>query len=225
MEAIRVKEIASGYACYFPIELKESFKSTFKSAKWDSVERCWKVGPRSKKRLDQWVELALPAAQELAEVDVAELTEHEIAEVTRELTELRVQIVRAEEKRVSYERTIVALVAAKDELAKAKARLEASKREAFEKGQEARQLLANVCDLNVIAEAQHVMQSHQGKSTTQSREAFKEAQRTIRRESERLLEAGFISQGLLRLTDASFNRPDRDSVVLADKDLYDIKAT
>lgn len=46
------------YEIRFPYNLKQHFKNTFKSAKWDPEERCWHIGGSTANlnKLKAWIE-------------------------------------------------------------------------------------------------------------------------------------------------------------------------
>lgn len=56
-DPIEIIEQADGrLAVKFPFGLKDNFKGTFPSARWDSDARLWSVGKRVRKRLDAWAD-------------------------------------------------------------------------------------------------------------------------------------------------------------------------
>lgn len=55
---INISKIENGFAIKFPFDLKDNFRSNFKSAKWNAAEKQWEVGSRSGKKLDISIEEA-----------------------------------------------------------------------------------------------------------------------------------------------------------------------
>ncbi|MFK4751453.1 hypothetical protein [Oceanobacter antarcticus] len=220
---IKIEKISNGFACYFPFELKDSFKAIFKSAKWNASARRWEVGSRSGKRLEQWAELAEPAAKEIEDAEEAELNAKELAEIEAEIAKFRIARAKLQQTKSSYENTIEALGAAKTELAEAKKVLQAEIKEVKQRGEEARKLLANVCDMGKIELARETLIKHHGSVGSNAREVFKDAQAIVKDQIDKLASAGFKSSGLNILYWANFNRPDRDRVKITNAEMYDIK--
>ncbi len=220
--AVKIEKISNGFACYFPFELKDSFKATFKSAHWNASARRWEVGSRSGKRLEQWAELAEPAAKEFEADEAAELSAQELAEIETEIAKFRISRAELQQTKVSYEKTIEALSAAKAELAKAKQVLLTEVQEAKQKGAEARELMTNICDIGKIELAREALIKHHGSIGSNARYAFKDAQAVVKDQIDKLAAAGFKSRGLNTLYWANFNRPDRDRVKITNAELYDI---
>ena len=68
---IGIEELEGGrLGVSFPFDLKDSFKNTFPSAKWNPVDKQWTVGKRVRKRLDQWVEINSDTAKEMNRADI-----------------------------------------------------------------------------------------------------------------------------------------------------------
>lgn len=210
MSAIRVSETANGFAVEFPFRLKDQFKATFPSAKWDPVLKVWIVGPRSRTRLDQWVAAASQVAETIVEAEQAELTEQELADVRAQMTSLRQAIEDARGTRN-------ALKAVRELLAADKAKLEEVRETHAQEVHEAKAskqsliaMLAGIVDFNAVnAAVVKMAKAHDGVGR-RNRDDFHTAQAVIAREHNRLLEAGYRSRGLAELASANFNRPDRD---------------
>lgn len=88
-----------------PYDLKNEFRSAFKSAKWQAEEKAWLLGSRSGKRLIDWLEIALPKYDEFlkekekqdALQESLELEESEIKAIDLRLAELRKELKRKDE--------------------------------------------------------------------------------------------------------------------------------
>lgn len=88
-----------------PYDLKNEFRSAFKSAKWQAEEKAWLLGSRSGKRLIHWLEIALPKYDEFlkekeeqdALQESLELEESEIKAIDLRLAELRKELKRKDE--------------------------------------------------------------------------------------------------------------------------------
>lgn len=219
---IKIQKISTGFACYFTPELNGSFKAVFKSARFNPRSRCWEVGPRSGKRLEQWAALAEAAAQEIEEAESAELTAQELEKIEAEISTIRITHAKAQAAKLSYEQTIEALSNARSELAKAKEQLADEKAAMIEKGKQARALLSQVCDLPKIEDARQTLKQHHGKVGSDARDQFKSAQAIIKNQIDKLEAIGYRSKGLYILYWANFNRPDRDKSTITNAELYDI---
>ncbi len=211
--SIKIEEIASGFACYFPYELKDSFKNIFPSAKWNPNDRRWEVGKRSLKRLEDWATLASPAAQDIEDAKAAELTEAESRAIEQELIDVRLRIANARKQTCNYHQTLEALTTAKKELLLAEAALHAEQENVQHARQEANELLSKVCDVVEIASAHNQMRRHYGKTKhgATARDAFNDARKRLRQQQDKLNTIGYYSVGLNILIDCNFNRPDRDN--------------
>lgn len=71
------------FTIQFPYELKDEFRSAFKSAKWNPRGKHWVVGPRSGKRLAQWIDVVAEDYEKYAK----EKAEQEALEAEADLQE------------------------------------------------------------------------------------------------------------------------------------------
>ncbi|HHM8366130.1 TPA: hypothetical protein ACRMZW_004332 [Pseudomonas aeruginosa] len=56
MEEMKVTKLEKSFAIKVPYELKGCFRNALPSAKWNPKGKYWEVGPRSKDKLDAWLE-------------------------------------------------------------------------------------------------------------------------------------------------------------------------
>lgn len=56
MEEMKVTKLEKSFAIKVPYELKGCFRNALPSAKWNPNGKYWEVGPRSKDKLDAWLE-------------------------------------------------------------------------------------------------------------------------------------------------------------------------
>ena len=207
-----ITKTSSGFSAKFAFELKDAFKAAFPSAKWDSDERCWKVGVRSEKRLIQFAEEIKAAEQALEEADAVEIA-------GEKLVEIRDMIAKARKSAEAAAHAVGGLVAVKtltaalsSELAEAKAQEEAELKALAEKQAEIAKRLHGVVSINQMIGLQETMAwNHDWKSRAKATN-FKEAQKSAREIKKKLSELGLYSQGLNRLINMNINRPDRDRV-------------
>ena len=208
---IEIIELEKGFAVKFPFELKDSFKEVFRTAKWNGYKKQWEVGPRSKKKLEKWIEIASKAAEEIELADSEELKKEELAKVETDIAKIRVAIAKRRQE-IGAVNVVEMLNLAKEELAKAQAELEAVTTEKSIKLAEAKEMLSGVCDINVIHGAIADMRMVHNKVGSSNRSKFDHAQYRLLAEHDRLKAIGFKSWGLYELINLNFNRPDRDRI-------------
>lgn len=87
MSLFNFTKTATGFSVTVPFPLKNAFKSVFKTAKWNRLNKEWEVGPRSLKKLQKF-------ASELQISDVSETLEisDQIFESEKDLEEIREKI-------------------------------------------------------------------------------------------------------------------------------------
>ena len=189
-----------------------TFRDTVKSAKWTfGCFYRWKVGPRSGKRLDQWVSAVSEAAQALLEQESAELKEGELGRIKAEAAKVISEVNRLGTATDRINAAVSEMEQAKTELDNAKLEREKKQSEADEAAKNITGLFEKACDFPAIKEAHQVMIKTHLANGSRPRNAFHEAQAVIKEQSLILEDLGFESKGLTELRYASFNRPDRDN--------------
>jgi hypothetical protein len=208
---IEIFELEKGFGVKFPFELKDSFKATFRTAKWNGYKKQWEVGPRSKKKLEQWIEIASKAAEEIELADSEELKKEELAKIEADIAKIRAGIANRR-KEINAVNVVEMLNSAKEELAKAQAEFEAATTEKSIKLAEAKEMLSRVCDINTIQAAISKMKDNHNKVGSKPRGIFDNAQHELIQEYKKIQAIGFRSWGLYDLINLNFNRPDRDRI-------------
>lgn len=219
--AIATTTTATGFAIKFPFALKEAFREAFPSAKWNSIAKQWEVGPRSGKRLEQWVAAVADVAAEIVAADERELTEREIDKLLVNLQDVRTAIA-AKVKRIEalgdakarYADALAQLAANKERLAAVKAQAVDAEQAAEREANAVYAQLGEVIDWRVIDTAMIEMARWHQKVGQTAHSKFDEAQALIIEQRKLLREAGFGTSGLDWLAGANFNRADRDAVHL-----------
>lgn len=207
--AIEIIELEKGFAVKFPFELKDNFKEVFPSSKWNRYERQWEVGPRSGKRLEQWVAAAQVAAEEIETAQAAELNQQELIKLQAEIEKIRVEVARTRKASLAIN-AVELLERAKEEVKIAKAELEKEKRILLEETARAEEIMKGVCDLDGIYDAMRVIEVNHSQVGAGPRNKFRDAQAFLEQEQERLRKIGYISAGIYDYCALNFNRPDRD---------------
>lgn len=209
--AIAVRVTKEGFAVRFPFELKDSFKATFKSAKWNPSSKEWNVGPRSRKRLDAWIDAVQGAADEIAAADEADLTAEELARVEREVAAVRAEIAARRAERGTAEALLADLDARRATLDGLAAERDEARAAATEAADAVR---ARVDAVVSVADLEHdyaAMRRLFGMSRTSARRREYEAHESdLRAGVAALRRAGLRSPALDAALDANWNRPDRD---------------
>lgn len=87
-------KIDSGFVVSVPYELKDDFKAHFKTAKWSPTQKQWCVGPRSGKKLQQWIDhININFSDEvLEEFDARSMTEKEIEQLNLNIQSINYEI-------------------------------------------------------------------------------------------------------------------------------------
>ncbi len=224
---ITINKTESGFNVFFPFELKDSFKSTFKTAKWDAGQRCWKIGIRSGKKLEKWIELVSQVVNDMIESDAEEMTAREIEAVQAEIKEIQEKIHEERQARKKYA-SCEKLKEAKDKIEIAKQEYKEELNAAMSERSNAEKMLGEVCDLCEIRKAHIDMKSVYKKTSglykRQNRERFNNACEVMSDQNDKLKKIGFYSVGLRELSFMNFNRPDRDNPFsLKYSDIFDLK--
>lgn len=220
----------------FPKELKDNFKSVFKSARWNGYEKVWEVGPRSGKRAEQWRETVIStgimekmAAAEEADFDAAEAEkivselkslvadyDRKIADAENAKREAQRLAEQMRDDKDKFKKMAAILVAAEDALAVAVAESEQAKAESAAEENKVADLFGKYVDVDAIESAIddmiNAMPNKWGKGG--DRGEFDEAKSVIHTEREKLNRAGLDSWGLTDAAYANYNRPDRDTQAL-----------
>lgn len=207
---MEIRKIETGFAIKFPFALKDAFRATFPSAKWDALTKEWTVGPRSGKRLEAWAAEAQQAAADIAAREEAELAQAELTQIRADIEAARQQARTAAEYRAELQATRAALEAAQAELAQANAQAAAAKAETRKEQDQIVALLKTHIDLPSITAAKKEMEQNMAPGDRVKKQRFEEAREVIKAERDKLAAAGLRLQALSELASANINRPDRD---------------
>lgn len=216
---IQAEKIDSGFAVKCPFDLKDQFRKNFPSAKWNSTHRRWEVGPRSGKRLEQWVAEVNGSGviEEIEHRDEVELQEQELRDLRTQLASLKSNIHRQAELATSAVdiKTVLSqarsdLESAKTELRTVSERAKAAEKAAQSERETVTALLNQTLNLDAVLDAQKTMARYADQVGARARQEYDRAQAVIAAEHNKLKKAGFRSAGLGALASANFNRPDRD---------------
>ena len=196
---------------HIPFELKDSFKSTFKTAQYTNEAGYWKINAGAESKLKQWINASKSVVKTLDERDNDELSETELRELQAGILDIRTDIAKEAQLTDSAVSTCELLANAKKEFSHVTAELKAEKEKARTASSEAQSVLKEVCDLNAVLAAQQTMIRNCGKKLSKYKVMFNEAQSIICENKKSLMSAGFRSAGIDTLAYCNFNRPDRDN--------------
>lgn len=210
-------KVKKGYAVKFPKILLEEFKRAFPSAQWVHQNIEWEIGPRSEKRLLQWIDIVKEVLESLDKKEELEFTESEIQELLKNIFEKKNQInqynseiQRSINSKGSFSEALSLLKQNEQILDRIAGEAKAAKAAEKQAKEEVKQRLGNIVDLPEILTAQQTMARSIGQFDATSRNKFDKAQGIIKRERDTLKQAGLASIGIDKLASANFNRPDRD---------------
>jgi hypothetical protein len=216
---IEMHTLEKGFAVSFPFALKDNFRAAFPSAKWNPYTKHWVVGPRSGKRLEQWIAATEGAAQAAAHLDQVEYDQAGLAALETELAQVEADLkAKADEIEAlgKQKRTLAelraALDASKEALVHVEMEAEAAQAEVEAEKAAIDALLEPIVNRSALEAAIADMARHHQSVGAKAREAFDEAQAIVIRERNKLRAAGWYNEFIEDVADANFNRPDRDNV-------------
>jgi len=238
-EKIRLEEADGLIYCFFPKELKNDFRASFPSAKWDPVCRCWIVTKRVRKRALSWAENAIEAAKKCAELEELELQEEElrrlkglvedlanrVLERRREVEDLRHEILEIQNAKVKEQKLLEMLRAEEEKLESLRQQRDEEQHRLEEQRRKIDEFLSKIIDLPKLkGVVLATFAKYHRLAGSTAHEMFDRAQAEFREARDKLRENGYRLAALDYLCSANFNRPDRDSVKFMPKDAwYDLR--
>ncbi|ELK2252454.1 hypothetical protein NB501_05445 [Vibrio alginolyticus] len=241
---MKITKVENGFEVNVDYELKDLFKKSFPSAKWQSQSKTWKVGPRSGKRLEQWVSEVDGLAAEIKEKN--DLKESSLI-VEKEYDELRYDVIKLSESVNAEKRRLESYISnktemieeateEKEELSKAlefvkkqvqdtledlntvKIETEQVKKDLLE---ESRKIFEALLDTDEISSSLSMMQRQTGQVSTRCREQWQSAKDKLIEAYDTLKNHGYYSKGLDEITDLNWNKQRRSGVTTARDFSYD----
>lgn len=215
---IKKIELTKGAGIQFPFEIKDHFRKAFPSAKWNREARRWEVGPRSIKRLDQWIEEvnASGVLDEIAARDGAVMSLEEVQALRVEIERVRGEISAARSAACDTEHLRAESVALRTELDGMKEELAAARAElasAEAAAQEAEaEVAARVSHIATVAEIDSLRAEMKRNwvPKAHARPKFDAAQKELKRIRDEFGKIGIECQAVNLAAAANFNRRDRD---------------
>lgn len=207
---MEIMKVDGGFAIRFPYPLKDAFRAAFPSARWNAREKQWEVGPRSGKRLEQWVAEAQAAAEQIEAQQELDLAIEELDRVRWEIAKVAGQSRELEALRAETAAARAALHVSRIELeAAGQVRRETEAALNRERDQIAR-LLSSAIDLAAVRDACRVMAANMVPSDRTRKARFEEAREIVKTQRDVLAKSGIACAAINALAGANVNRPDRD---------------
>lgn len=199
-----------------PFALKDSFRSTFKTAKWDGVRKTWNIKNSvvSANKLDAWIAEVDGSGviDALNAVDEEAIDQKIIEKIKLDLSEIRAGLLKNSVSAEQRQKTIDLLSVLREEFDAERNKRDCAQTTAKEQKEKIEQVLGDLIDMSEMRRAYTVMRRTHRTVGSNSREDFNSAQSTLVKFYNMLNEYGFHSETLDKITDANFNRPDRDSL-------------
>jgi len=226
MLKIELITIENGAAVQFPFEIKDLFRKHVPSAKWNSAEKRWEVGPRSVARLQSWIDMTnksgvldVLAARETAVIEgkAAEKLAADFAELKAELELTNREIAAAKAAKEQSEEVLSKIAEKRAELDTAKAELATEKTAADGAKSSVENAISDIADVAEIAKLRGEMLRNLSKRADNSMR-FDRAQERLKEIRKALRNAGFDALALrLACNNASVYKPQesREQLQLA----------
>lgn len=209
-QGIQVTRTSNGAKIKFPFDLKDNFRAAFKSAKWDPVQKMWKVGPRSIKRLEQWVKTVQDAADEIATHDEREFAMRDLEALAREVSDIAERRAAQMQFAAELKETLILIEAARVELAEMKAAYMEEQAAIADMREQIEAAVRDHCDLEKMKAARTKMAVVMPIRKAKATEEYNESKSIVLAEYERAKAAGFYSDAIELALRANKYRPDRD---------------
>lgn len=217
----RIKETRDGrLKVDIPFSLKDSLKSNFRSASFDSFSKSWSVSKSARKKLEIWIAEAesTGAFMTAEEFDEIELTEREQEKLRGKFEELERELSRAKSRLESIadirarnaellshiEQTKESINAVSEQVTSEKAKAAAEEKTIID-------AVSRVIDIDLVKKHASIMikEAKSGKSQS-GRERFDDSSIIIDEQLDKLHEAKLDSDTMRVLAYANYNRSSKD---------------
>ena len=215
-----------------PYDLKDLFKRSFKTAKWNSNYKVWEItnNTRNENKLKQFINGTALLASEMetikAEEQEAEFTENELSDLEKEVTQLRSKINSTRKNIESLKEINESILSARETVKELKEELNSLETERKNEKAKVEEFVDSLIDTNKLGRISSLIASKARKSFLYATEKDDlRAELAYADEAKEILErAGFESNNLNKLAGTRINRLDRDNFNLSSEDFYDIQA-
>ena len=211
--------VRDGRNISFPFELKDSFRSIFKSAKWNPQYKEWRVAKGAEERLADWVREIENSGvlQDMELQETARLSELEIQALSVEIQQLKAKIaseqvsVQSVDHKTEQARKLRAEIGELGDrfCTQQKVRAEALERKASATA-EIMEILGTVADVDKIESLLRGMRKDWYFLKAVNKGRFEQKQEHLEEIRVDLESAGIRAEAIDLAVEANFNRPDRD---------------
>lgn len=219
MNTITLIPMPNGAAVQFPFSMKDQFRCSFPGAKWNAAGKRWEVGPRTIKRLDQWIEtvnssglLAELDAQENRELDEKELTElyHTCSKARLSLAEEGAKRESAETRKQLIQDAIADLENIRSQIALAESDRRVAEIAAAAEADKMYEIVDQVVSVSEITDCLTEMRRNMKIAKANASKRYDEARSELIAHRNTLRGVGIQSDAINQAISANRNRPDRD---------------
>lgn len=204
----------------FPISLKDDFKTTFRTAKWNSFSKTWSVTTRSRKKLEAWIAAveesgALISAEDFDAIELADREHEELVErINRLKRDLDAKNSEADDLADLRERNAKMLQHIenmKSEISAAAAKNTDERSAAASEKKKIEDVVASIIDLAAVKSAiAKMLKEAKFGGTQRGREIFNENKEIVSDALSALEDAGITSETMTDLSYANYNRSSKD---------------
>ncbi|TAA41545.1 hypothetical protein [Pseudoxanthomonas winnipegensis] len=199
-----------------PFAFKDSFKATFKTAKWDGVRKTWNIknSAVSANKLDAWIKEVDGSGviDALNAVDEEAIDQKTIEAIQADLIQIRSGLQASSASAEQRQKTLDLLSVLREELAAERKKRDDAQTTAKQQKADIEKALGELVDMPAMRRAYAIMRRTHHTAGANSRTDFNAAQSTLVDFYNMLNKYGFHSETLDKITDANFNRPDRDGL-------------
>lgn len=203
----------NGYLVKIAYQLKDLFKASFKTAKWNAEQKMWQIGPRSLKKFELFLEQVNETTKEIEAFDEEEFCEKELTKLKYELAKIKEETKKSRKKLERTSKYLEEIQKIQNELFEAKEALDKQKIEEKEEKNKASKLLNEVCDVKAIFEAKEKISTAYNMLNSNRKYAknlFEDAMNSLLKQRRSLKEKGILNKMIETLYYCNINRADRD---------------
>jgi hypothetical protein len=235
---------SQGWAIEFPFHLKEEFRKIFKSAKWNYREKRWEVGSRSKTKLHQWYETVLNSGvlEAFNEAEAAELNAKEIEnleasllkvkkryedrleECNSQLEQLNAESEELDLLRKTNDAVLKSFESVEEKIQKVIFEVREKKGLADEQKAMIEAKVSDIVPISHIYSLRKKLGNLFGVPKARIHEQYNEDMKEFDEMISLLASAGITSPQLTAISEANYNRPDRDGACFTEQMTWSVKS-
>jgi DNA repair exonuclease SbcCD ATPase subunit len=210
-----------------PYSIKDIFKKTFKTAKWNNYMKTWDINDnaRNEAKLVKFNEEIKDLLEELDNLEEVELKDKELENLRNEIQSLRNEIEEKKEEKKNLAKINSEIDSAKEEIESLKVELAKAQAEKKEEEKKVEAFVDSLIDTEKLEDISSTISDYARKRpflAVHKEELRKEL--SYAHEAVKILaEAGFKSRNVSRLSNTVLSRLDRDNFNFSSEDFYDIE--